>query len=317
MVCDVLKLCALRGACTVSRGGSRSNAASLPDSGYVGTRQEAEQIKRDIGAFLRETLKLTLSEEKTLITSATQETARFLGYHIVNQQCQDKITGGRRVVNGRVALRVPQDVIDKKCAPYIQNGKPWRRAELLEESDYSIVVKYQQIYRGIVQYYLLAHNVSDLSKLRWIMLKSLLHTLANKHKTSTEIIRKKYQTRVQTEKGKSLQCLEVQVQRKGKEPLVARFGGISLTRQPQAILNDQPPTPKGGRTEIMKRLLANRCELCESTQDIEVHHIRKLADLKDKGGRVVPGWKQRMAAMRRKTLVLCHHCHSKLHAGKL
>jgi group II intron reverse transcriptase/maturase len=285
--------------------------------GYVGTRQEAEQIKRDLGEFLQKTLKLTLSDEKTLITSATQEAARFLGYHIVNQQCQDKITKGRRVVNGRIALQVPKDAIDKKCAQYIQHGKPRRRAELLEESDYSIVNNYQQIYRGIVQYYLLAHNVRDLSKLRWIMLKSLLHTLANKHKTSTETIRKKYQARVQTRKEKSLQCLEVQVQREGKEPLVARFGGISLTRQPQANLNDHPPIPKGGRTEIIKRLLADTCELCESTLDIEVHHIRKLADLKDKGGRVVPGWKQRMAAMRRKTLVLCHRCHSRLHAGKL
>lgn len=244
--------------------------------GYIGTRQEAEEIKQNIGVFLRDTLKLTLSEEKTLITSATQETARFLGYQIINQQCQDKITVGRRVVNGRVALRVPRDAIDKKCAQYIHNGKPWRRAELLEESDYSIVVKYQQVYRGIVQYYLLAHNVADLSKLRWIMLKSLLHTLANKHTTSTETIRKKYQTRVQTVEGKSLQCLEVQVQREGKKPLVARFGGISLTRQPKAILNDQPPTPKGGRTEIIKRLLANECELCKSTLAISSQGKRSL-----------------------------------------
>src|SRR2546425_7352233 len=32
VVRDVLKLCALRSACTVSRGGSRSNVASLPDN---------------------------------------------------------------------------------------------------------------------------------------------------------------------------------------------------------------------------------------------------------------------------------------------
>jgi hypothetical protein len=31
VVRDVLKLCALRGACTVSRGGSRSNTTPLPD----------------------------------------------------------------------------------------------------------------------------------------------------------------------------------------------------------------------------------------------------------------------------------------------
>ena len=65
--------------------------------GYLGTRSEAEDIKRQIGDFLRHTLKLELSEEKTLITHGRTETARFLGYEVnVLKDDTKRTTGGRR-----------------------------------------------------------------------------------------------------------------------------------------------------------------------------------------------------------------------------
>src|ERR1700680_4429658 len=82
VVRDGLKLCALRGACTVSRGGSRSNAASLPDLAFIGPKSEAEEIKRQLANFLDNELKLNLSQEKTLITNARSDAAKLLGYEI-------------------------------------------------------------------------------------------------------------------------------------------------------------------------------------------------------------------------------------------
>jgi hypothetical protein len=32
-----------------------------------------------------------------------------------------------------------------------------------------------------------------------------------------------------------------------------------------------------GRNELVRRLLANECELCGSSEKINVHHVRKLA----------------------------------------
>ena len=52
--------------------------------GVIGSKQDAEEIKADIKKFLTETLKLELSEEKTLITNA-RDTARFLSYDISYQ----------------------------------------------------------------------------------------------------------------------------------------------------------------------------------------------------------------------------------------
>ena len=73
----------------------------------------------------------------------------------------------------------------------------------------------------------------------------------------------------------------------------------------------------GGRTELIKRLLADTCELCGSTKNIEVHHIRKLADLKKPGQGEVPKWVELMSARKRKTLVVCRECHVAIHNGTI
>ena len=85
----------------------------------------------------------------------------------------------------------------------------------------------------------------------------------------------------------------------------------------QAVIEDIPYKVYGGRTELVKRLLAEKCELCGSTENIEVHHIRKLADLKKKGQAEVPKWVQIMSARKRKTLVVCRECHVAIHNGNI
>jgi hypothetical protein len=42
------------------------------------------------------------------------------------------------------------------------------------------------------------------------------------------------------------------------------------------------------RNELIHRLLAERCEICEDTVNLEVHHVRKLADLSKPGRRQKP-----------------------------
>jgi hypothetical protein len=148
------------------------------------------------------------------------------------------------------------------------------------------------------------------------MEQSLVKTLARKHKTRMSSIRAKYKATVRTPAGKRLTCLQVRVVRAGQRPLIAQFGGISLTRQPHVILDDNPFVYRSVRTEILKRLQANVCELCGSDQAIEVHHIRKLADLRRRDGRDPPPWIKRMRALRRKTLVVCQRCHHNIHAGR-
>lgn len=119
--------------------------------GFAGTNREAEGIKEKLKAFIGDHLKLELSEEKTLITHASTEKARFLGYDISVSQCDTKITGNRRSINGGIALRVPASLIDNQCRFYMKNGQPSHRTERTYETAYSIICRYQSEYRGYVQ----------------------------------------------------------------------------------------------------------------------------------------------------------------------
>ncbi|HEM4364187.1 reverse transcriptase [Streptococcus suis] len=286
--------------------------------GFTGSKAEAKAINKQIGDFLNTKLSLELSQEKTLITHATGESAKFLGYEIKAQRVNDYIDNkGRRSANGVIALFVPASVIESKCRQYMKNGKAIHRNNLLHDDDFSIVQTYQQEYRGLVQYYILAQNLSWFSKVYWYMETSLLKTLAFKHKSSINKMLAKYKTTTTSTNGRTVPCLQVVVPREDKPPLVATWGGISLSYKKKAVIEDAPYQVYGGRTELIKRLLANKCELCGSEENIEVHHIRKLADLNKDNGKLVPKWKEIMSARCRKTLVTCRDCHHAIHNGSI
>jgi group II intron reverse transcriptase/maturase len=289
--------------------------------GFAGPKAEAEEIKQRLAFFLRDELKLELSQEKTLVTHARTGAARFLGYEISVART-DRTTRRpsatdrrhRRSLNGTVVLRVPASMVKAKSALYLARGKPACRNPLIREDDYTIVAKFGAEYRGIVQYYLLAGDVQRLHRLRWVMETSMLHTLARKHRSSVSKMAAKHKAKIQTPHGPRT-CFEASIVRDGRNPLVARFGGIALKRQKQAVIVDrQPHRPLYPHKELIKRLLKGQCELCRRTDGIEVHHIHKLADLV-KAGADQPVWIQEMVKRRRKALVVCDRCHQHIHAG--
>ena len=283
--------------------------------GFAGPKSEAEEIKRRIGQFLRDELKLDLSEEKTLITHARTSAARFLSYEITVQHNDKAVTKGQRSSNATVRLRVPADVIKAKCAPYMQRGKPARRTRMMNMDDYAIVTIYGSEYRGIVQYYLLANDVYRLNRLSWVMETSMLKTLAGKHSSTVSKMAAKHKAKADTPHGPR-KCFEAVVEREGRKPLVARYGGIPLRQQKKAVIQDRQPGRATGPKELVTRLLANRCEICERSGNVEVHHIRKLADLGKFGQAGRPAWAVIMAKRRRKSLVVCLECHADIHTGK-
>ncbi len=190
------------------------------------------------------------------------------------------------------------------------------RPELINDDDFTIINIYQSEFRGVVQFYSLAQNIAWLRKLQWVMWNSLMKTLACKHKTSVAKISAKYHKTVKLPHGLR-KCVEITVPVEGKRPLVARFGGIQLKRNLKATILDLSTTRKPAfRNEVIKRLLADKCEICGATGDIEVHHIRALKDLKVKGQKEKPQWMKIMSARKRKTLMVCPQCHDAIHAGK-
>jgi group II intron reverse transcriptase/maturase len=285
--------------------------------GFCGPRHEAEAIKRELAAFLRTTLKLDLSDAKTLITHARTAPARFLGYDVGTLHGDDLCDPtGRRATNGTVALKVPAEVVRAKCRLYQKRGRPVCRTERILDSEFSIVAQFQQEFRGLVEYYRLAYNLStQLDRLKYVMERSLTLTLARKLRVRVPAVYARYGTMLETPEGPR-KGLRVTVERDGRRPLVAQWGGINLNRRLSTTLDDTPPAVRNARTELVERLLADECELCGARRNVAVHHIRHLKDLRRPGRAAPPAWVQKMAARQRKTLVVCADCHRAIHAGR-
>jgi group II intron reverse transcriptase/maturase len=282
--------------------------------GFIGPKAEAEQIKAELARFLRETLGLELNQQKTLITRARSQPARFLGYHVRVQHCNTKITGDQRTANGGIALRVPPDVVRAQCARYRKHGKPWHRSRLQNLDDYDIVRTYGAEFRGVVNYYLLAQDVSRLHDLQWNAETSMLKTLAAKHRSTVTKMAARHKAKIETSDGPRT-CFEARKHREGRKDLVTRFGGIVLRQNRRAVIHDPAPAPAlYPRKELIRRLRKRECELCETGTTVAVHQVTGLKEL-GRPGPGQPGWAALMARMRRKTLIVCGPCHDWIHAS--
>ena len=253
-----------------------------------------------------------------MITHGRTEPARFLGYEIVvhnNDAKHDR--HGHRSINAAIGLKVPMDVVRAGRKPYLRRGKPAAILSRAHDSDLRIVARYQAEFRGIAEYYQMAYNRHRLGLLRWIMERSLTKTLGHKNKISVNKVWHRYRATWQTPAGPR-RGLQVTVERgPGKRPLVARWGGVSLARRTtRVVLKEDLPTIWRKRpAELIDRLMAGRCELCQARTDVETHHVRRLKDLQPGNRAEQPEWVRLMASRRRKTLIICRDCHDGIHNG--
>lgn len=291
--------------------------------GYIGTKKEAEDIKREVGNFLK-SIKLEMSDEKTLITHARTGKAHFLGYEINLIKADDKaktvkkhaVTGRhtRRTLNQQIFFSVPQNVINDWLARVEDDKTITKRSELLNLSDYDIISTFEIELQGLINYYCRAHNQMQLKRLRYRWKESLKHTLAGKNKMNLIDVVKKYERNWNAD-GRKL--IGIEVPRGNKKPLRAIFGKKPIQRQ-KGTIKDEIQNVYVSRNGLIDRLLANNCEVCGKEESpVEGHHIRKLKDLKKHWrGKEKPKWVKKMIAIRRKSLFVCKECHQKIHAGQ-
>jgi group II intron reverse transcriptase/maturase len=300
--------------------------------GVIGSRQDAEQIKHDVGTFIAQRLGMEMSEEKTLITPG-HRAARFLGYdlrigrgnynkrikHSPNSR-QIKRGFAQRVGSGNVKLYVPYEKWLKRLLEYgvlriefdKQRGrgdvwKPRHRSCMLYLDDLEILRQFNAEICGLYNFYRLANNVSVLNKFYYIMKGSMLLTFANKYRTHVSRIISKY--RMGKDFVVSYPC------RSGVSKAV--FYNSGFCRNTSAGCGELDFVVRVwenfGRCSLIKRLLAGRCEVCGvENVGLEVHHVRRLKDLLGR-----KQWEVEMIARRRKTMTLCVSCHDRLHAGVL
>jgi len=288
--------------------------------GFIGPKREAEDIAEKIITFLRETLKLNISQEKSGIKHHA-EIIRFLGYDITVRS-HEKIVKTRvngtqckkRTVKGKMTLYIPEEKLQKFADKNVYGN--WETLEgmhrwfLCQLSEREITQHYSAELRGLAQYYALAKNFSKaLGKLRILWMRSYLKTMALKNKTSVS------QIEATLNRGNYHAVRVWDREGKVKEYTLFRLKLINREKA-RSVEVDLPPFTfhLTSGTELQSRMNANKCEYCKKEGGyFEIHHERKLADIKDGKTKV----ERMMIARRRKTLVLCWNCHMLQRTGKL
>lgn len=295
--------------------------------GFVGKKAEAEEIKQKLSQFL-ESIKLTLSQEKTEITHARTEKARFLGYDIAVAWSDNRISQSEegtkgRFLNGTIKLLVPREVKTKWMAKYSYKGKPSPNRQLIRASDYEIVATYGAQLRGLANYYILANNVSKaLNQVYHYGMEVCRKTLRTKHGRKGLTRRQSYVKYKYKPKQRENERthLRVVIQRDGKKPLIAKCGEKPLRTQSTAYLRDELPpyfiTRKN--SELVRRMLTEKCELCGKDEPLQAHHTNKLKNLRKRweGRKNPPSWVEWMIRRNRKTIFVCKSCHEDITYGR-
>jgi len=295
--------------------------------GFIGSKAEAEAIMEEVKGFLGGTLLLECSEEKTKIVHHSKGVI-FLGYLLRSrvlkanaQRTSYLVRHGRKIrrrslTGSGICLLVPEskvrDFVKRKRYGNLNNRTNWEalhRAALLNNSDYEILAQYKAEVRGFAEYYKLAGNFyKGLGLLHYIAQTSLVKTLAHKHKISVSKVYQRYtdgeDKRLTVVDGKNtsewFKLKDVNRSVRGKNDVDGDVEYNSLKHN--------------ARSEITERLKAEECEYCGVIGGFfEVHHVRKMADIKD--GKEL--WQKTMIARNRKKIVVCIECHDLLHAGKL
>lgn len=282
-----------------------------------GNRQDCEKIKQELTEFISTTLKMELSQEKTLITHSNTP-ARFLGYDVRvrrDQQIKPKGKFKTRSMNNKVELNIPfKDKIEKFLfsngivKQRSDNGKlePIHRPQLLNRTDLEIVTIYNAELRGICNYYGLASNFNKLIYFNYLMEYGCLKTLAGKHRSKISKIRAMYKD------GAGKWAIPYETKTGIKKMYFANYADCKGKKFTDII----PQTAKKYShdvTTLESRLKAKICEVCGCTDSdrYEIHHINKVKNLKGKAE-----WEKVMIAKRRKTIVVCHKCHMAIHHGE-
>lgn len=279
----------------------------------IGSKAECETIKADITQFMREQLKLELSDEKTLITHA-QDKAKFLGYEIFIRKSdavkRNKDGVLKRDFNGAVVLTLNSAVIQKKLTEYnaleVRNidgkdiwwSKPRRYMTPMKPED--ILAQYNAEIRGLYNYYSLAANVSkECASFAFIMKMSMFKTLGWKLNTSARKVRQKYQ------KDKDFVIPYNDAKGKQKYRVFYNEGFKKRNAQFDVDYDKLPQTMYVPYPSLVERLKDGRCELCGKEGKVVMHHVRTLTKLKGNNE-----WEKLMLKRHRKTLVVCEDCNS-------
>lgn len=290
--------------------------------GIAGPKQEARDVMEKVRSFLKDSLRLDVSDEKSGITNATDGTT-FLGYtirtHSGNRVQRTRKSNGRIVSQRDAARNIQFHIPHAKLETFVEKHRLGNyhmvrgeaRTGLINSSDLELIVMYNAVMRGLAEYYKLGSDwQNELSRVQRIWWFSLMKTLARKHKCPLPHVCNTLLDRVHGEHGLWMET------RNGRTFVPVFRMKYVKSRKPctNAEIDRETVTYlSSSGTDMVDRLRAKVCEACGDIDvPLQIHHARRLADTVHLSLAA-----QMVAARRRKRVALCQPCHVALHNGTL
>ena len=277
----------------------------------------AEKFKVEATDFFKKTLKLELSTEKTVIRNARKEEALFLGTKISIGSKEDlmvraKPPRGKTIIRRRVptshltVTKVPiQNILERlRDKGFIDNNfQPQAKLAWIHKEEWEIVDAYSAIMRGYRNYYSFVDNPRRLAYLQHLLQFSCAKTLCRKRQCSLKALFTKVGLRCEVPKkrdsdGKVISSTSLALNHDWKKNKMAFKDGNGPSDQIHLGINLRTRTK-----------LEERCAICDSDDNVQMHHVRHIRKGKAKG------FVQILQALNRKQIPVCGTCHNKIHHG--
>ena len=274
-----------------------------------GKKATAEAIKQQIKSFLKTKLDLELSENKTRITHLPTEKAKFLGTYVrrfsrTHSESRFVRIGSKlqKTSNNRIILEAPvNNNVEKLAAQGFydpESKRPKAITKWIYMKPEEIIVRYNAILRGIINYYSFVNNKPMLQIIVWILRFSCVFTLCRKWNLRPK--------KVWTKLGKNLTY-------KFKNRSVS-FYAPDLKPTPLTFtMKGQPRVLDSSKLKYFSTrsqfTLDRPCVLC-GNGPAEMHHVRHIKHIKAKGLARI------MTSLNKRQIPLCRPCHLLVHKGE-
>jgi retron-type reverse transcriptase len=291
----------------------------------------AIDIKEKIKIWLKENLELTLSPEKTKITNLKKEPAKFLGFSLkayehprLNRNEYGEV--GRLSTSPKLTIDIDRNkaidklIISKFCD---SKEKPLEKKAWSVLPPETIIRNYNYLVRGLAEYLLpVIDRVHTFNYIHFIINSSLLKTLAQKYKCTKIKILKRFGKPVKITIKEKLKLKKTN-EEYTKEKVIQFISYLELkklveTRRTFFLQGTLTPITSDNLFHSIKKInwrtmrnLTNKCILCSSDKDVEMHHVYAIR--KDK----VEGFTQVMKQLNRTMAPVCRNCHMKIHKGEI
>lgn len=296
--------------------------------GIEGSAKVAKEVLDKVQVFVEDELELKFNPDKTGITKYSEKPVRFLGYSLMAPHLRgttkpiEHIEANGSTISRRKKIRVRINLdLEKTLKRLIAKGLVRKRTShsdhqklnyrgkfmgRLVNLDHADILRYYNwVIRGISNYYDFVNNRKALLWIVWLLTESCALTLAIKFKLKT--LSKTFK-----EFGPKLSYREGAGE---QEKIISILGPKDIQEGNLAERSDPSPTlaslHKVWNAKFTGSNLNRACIICGVDKEVEMHHVRKIKDLKSKNK--LDFFTRQMLAINRKQIPLCKFHHIGLH----